>query len=809
MRRLSVTGQAPGQPGHRGLAGGAIVVLAALLPGLSLTASPAAGAVLPLRAPSLAASPAAGPAAPDRSRPAGRPVPGPAVPAPGDRAVPQREIAPVGLDPGSPVPVASSADAVTCPAAGDCLAVGYYAVHSGATVDVTLAERWNGHAWSAVPSANPRGAVDSYLDGISCLSPSDCLAVGYYVRASNVGRALTLAERWNGRAWSVVPSPSPRGAQSSYLNGISCLSAADCLAVGTYDTSNSVRTLAERWTGRTWSVVPSPSPAGAPQSVLNAVSCTRASCLAVGYQGSSTGNDLTLAERWNGRAWSVVPSASPAGAMGSFLSGVSCVRAARCLAAGNYTNSSGVIVTLAEAWNGSSWSVTATPPLRGDPYAILSAVSCASGADCWAVGHQLNAPGSYLTLAEHWNGSAWSVVPSRDPAMGSYLWAVSCVPASCLATGDFMNGARNFATLAEAWNGSSWSVVNQDAGLAGTSCAGARDCLAVGSRLAGGQREVTLAQHWNGTRWSAVPSPDPRGARASYLRGVSCPATGRCLAVGDYVNGAFARVSLAESWNGAKWRIVPSPNPAGSVTTSLDGITCTSATDCMAVGTSSGLALAEHWNGTAWSILTVPVEPLNVFSELESVACTSASSCLAVGYYLNQDCDCDLTLAYAWHGSAWSIVPSPAPGLESALAGVACGTRCLAVGNYQPKPGRYLALALGWTGTRWARVPAASPPGARYAGLSAIACASRCQAVGNYQNASRNYVTLAERWNGTAWAVVPSQNPPAGPHSVSYLQAVSCACGACQATGATGGPAGLATLGARWTGSAWHIVPTG
>jgi hypothetical protein len=70
-------------------------------------------------------------------------------------------------------------------------------------------------------------------------------------------------------------------------------------------------------------------------------------------------------------------------------------------------------------WNGSAWSLTATPSLGVN--AGLNAVSASSASDAWAVGFTL--PSGYRVrqpLYEHWNGSAWSVV--SGPGLGLNGW---------------------------------------------------------------------------------------------------------------------------------------------------------------------------------------------------------------------------------------------------------------------------------------------------------------------------------------------------------------------------------------------------
>jgi hypothetical protein len=192
---------------------------------------------------------------------------------------------------------------VSCTAATACTAVGddyYYSSGS----DLTLAERWNGSSWKIQPTPNPSGGAGTggitILSGVSCTAATACTAVGDYYNSSATD--LTLAERWNGSSWKVQPTPNPSGATGSSLSGVSCTAATACTAVGGYGNSSSGTglTLAERWNGSSWATQPTPNPAGATFSSLSGVSCTAATaCTAVGDYGNSSGNDVTLAERYS------------------------------------------------------------------------------------------------------------------------------------------------------------------------------------------------------------------------------------------------------------------------------------------------------------------------------------------------------------------------------------------------------------------------------------------------------------------------------------------------------------------------------
>src|SRR5262249_7234576 len=153
---------------------------------------------------------------------------------------------------------------------------------------------------------------------------TSCMALGPY--QDNGFHPFSL--RWNGAAWSTVAmrSSSAAGATGSILFAVSCPTDSFCAAVGTYSVGAANQTLVEHWNGSTWTIVPSPTPAGAGWLSLTAVSCSSAtSCLAVGdYQVPGVFVTKTYIERWNGASWSVEFGANPSGATLTHLAGVSC-----------------------------------------------------------------------------------------------------------------------------------------------------------------------------------------------------------------------------------------------------------------------------------------------------------------------------------------------------------------------------------------------------------------------------------------------------------------------------------------------------
>ena len=135
-------------------------------------------------------------------------------------------------------------NSVACGSESDCWAVGYYTDDSNHLQ--RLIERWNGNSWIIVPSPN-NGMQESQLNGVTCPLATDCRAVGYYTNSNGISQ--TLVEQWNGSSWEIVPSANTDGTHHNRLNSVTCLSASDCWAVGIHNDDTGVaQTLIEHWT---------------------------------------------------------------------------------------------------------------------------------------------------------------------------------------------------------------------------------------------------------------------------------------------------------------------------------------------------------------------------------------------------------------------------------------------------------------------------------------------------------------------------------------------------------------------------------
>jgi hypothetical protein len=443
---------------------------------------------------------------------------------------------------------------VACTSPSACTAAGAYANSSGTAQ--TLAEHWDGTAWhrQATPNQGP-----SLLIGLACTSAATCTAVGY--SSTNQSPAV-LVERSAGTTWRTQTAPNPAGAASSSLNGVACTARSACTAVGaTTSRSRTVATLAEQWNGHIWHIQPTPSPAGG--GALNSVSCaSRSACTAVG----GTANGKTLAERWNGTTWTIQPTPNPAGSVQGFLIAVSCTSPSACIAAGAYfttSSQSGPARSLAERWNGKRWTILPSPNPAGAMQSFLNGVSCTSPSACTAIGEQHSASGIVHTLAERWDGATWRIQPTPNPPGVQFasLAGVSCTgPSACLAAGGSDQG-----TLAERWNGATWRIQptpnppgGQNIILTSVACPASSACTAFGAYKTGSGRHFTLAERWNGRTWRSQPTPGIVAFDTTFP-GVACPTLSACVAVASYTNnGPF--VTLAERWSGTTSGSQPAPS---------------------------------------------------------------------------------------------------------------------------------------------------------------------------------------------------------------------------------------------------------
>jgi hypothetical protein len=325
---------------------------------------------------------------------------------------------------------------------------------------------------------------------------------------------------------------------------------------------------------------------------------------AVGLNGC-----CALAVHWDGSSWSPYDFTS-----NGYFNGVAGTGADDVWAVGG-NGWSGPAVTLAEHWNGTAWTQVATPNPPGGGHLI--AVAATSPSNAWAVGLAGPGPGvpsASNPLIEHWNGKTWTIQKYQVPAAGGGFGSVAATsPSNAWAVGSTGLNSEGSAqqTLIEHWNGSTWTrVPSPDEGTASlldsVTAVSADNAWAVGYYVAANGTYRTLSMFWNGSKWTLVPSPTPGGD--GQLLGVTFSWTNNIWAAG-IVNPTRcghgpACQTLVEHWNSitGKWSVIPSPNPPADYLDMLWGISAVSRSDIWAAGTTDyGSTLIIHWDGRAWS----------------------------------------------------------------------------------------------------------------------------------------------------------------------------------------------------------------
>lgn len=437
---------------------------------------------------------------------------------------------------------------IACPSAGNCSAIGSYTDSSGETQGLLATEsagHWNATSTAQLPTNPDVVNPNVSLTSISCATTANCTAVGSYLDVHGLTQGLLLTEtsgHWGTGREVIHPlGVSVSGNPQVDLTSVSCATASNCLAVGSYSDSNGhPEGLLETEINGTWSytvtngqrsytgaeaTLPSDA-ASEPMVVLSSASCGAVGqCVAVGsYRNSSNEQEgLVLTGTVSGGAWTFTPTAAglPSGAAASpvaSLNSVSCPGAGSCDAVGSYEDSShheqGLLLTQA----GSAWAQGAKASLPADassnPNVSLTSVSCISAGNCSAVGDYHTAAGSLHGLMLTSTAGTWGtgVEPSIPADAGSTsfvtLTAVSCYAAAeCAATGNYADDSFSSHPL----------LLTEQTGGA-----------------------------WSAGVEPALPYADP--APGANIEDVSCGSGGGCTAVADYTD--LAGNQLAGAVNG-------------------------------------------------------------------------------------------------------------------------------------------------------------------------------------------------------------------------------------------------------------------
>ena len=448
------------------------------------------------------------------------------------------------IDPG---PQGNNFVRVFATAGNDVWAVGETA--SGLTAVSTLIEHWNGTSWSVEP--NTAAGAASFAFDIDGASTGDIWVVGFYAPSQASPTSEVLVEHYNGTGWGQVNAPNPP-TSADLLMSVSAVSAGDIWAVGGaqgYISGNlTSQGLIEHWNGTTWSVVPSAHPTTYGERLASVKALSANDVWAVGYFSNAT-NEQTFVEHWNGTTWSQIASPNPGGSnRNNDLTGVDAASSNDAWAVGYYNNGT-KYQTLILHWDGTTWLQFTSPnPGAFSNYLYdVTVVPGSGGNDVWAVGYYLStAGGHFSSLLERWNGSAWSVVASPNvPGVDTEPLSIFALSANDVwVVGYTVSSTPPTQNLAMHWNGTSWSIVsaaqqgpydNQLSDVTGTA---SNDVYAIGAYTNASTQDHGLIEHWNGSAWSVVSSVQVPGI-GSLLSGVTAVSSTDVWAVGEWLQAGF------------------------------------------------------------------------------------------------------------------------------------------------------------------------------------------------------------------------------------------------------------------------------
>ena len=309
--------------------------------------------------------------------------------------------------------------------------------------------------------------------------------------------------------------------------------------------------------------------------VLNGISCTSGSCIAVGeYADSADDQQLMVATgssgSW-GAAFELTPPANAAADPNASFYGISCVSSGNCTAVGGYEDSSDNNQPLVDDEIAGSWGAAfeLTPPANAaaDPNASFYGISCVSSGNCVAAGTYFDSSGNTQPMTATETAGSWApateiTVPANSaPDPSARFNGVSCPSAGdCTAVGSYWDGTTRRPMVAtetsDTW-GQAFEVTTTNSGELNAVCPTPDNCTAAGEADDDGfgDEQPMTATETSGT-WgppSGMTLPGQTDSFGTSFSGISCLAPGDCSAVGSYYDGGENEYPLAATETSSTW----------------------------------------------------------------------------------------------------------------------------------------------------------------------------------------------------------------------------------------------------------------
>jgi hypothetical protein len=301
------------------------------------------------------------------------------------------------------------------------VAVGHYlSTPVTAPVNQGLIETLSDGRWTEQEAPLPPKVSGqfTFLNAVACPTAGSCVAVGVAptVHDADPGGSQGLIETLRGKRWIPTTAPLPTGGQanSSSLSQLDCPAAGACVAVGASTGPGALyQPMVERLTKKKWSATYLPVPANSAPGMapgISALACPAVGvCEAVGEYQDTDDLYQGLIETLSGATWSAQQAPLPANAstgenQSSPVLALACAGAGDCLAAGSYADTGDHTRPVIEALAGGTWSATEATVAANEsgsaPQTWLKAIGCQSTGFCLAVGGYADTTNAVQGLVE-------------------------------------------------------------------------------------------------------------------------------------------------------------------------------------------------------------------------------------------------------------------------------------------------------------------------------------------------------------------------------------------------------------------------
>jgi len=346
----------------------------------------------------------------------------------------------------------AAVSSVSCGAAGNCSAGGHYTDSSGfshAFVVSATNGTW-GTAHQVAAALNTGG--DAQIYSVSCAAAGNCIAGGYYTSSSGHSQAFVVNETngtW-GTAQEIAAALNKGGFAKIF--SVSCASAGNCSAGGFYTPRFAhSQAVAVNETSGTWGTAQEVAAAlnAGGFAEVNAVSCASAgNCSAGGDYTDSSGNAQAFGVSARNGAWGAAEEIPGSGTLNKGgdvrIDSVSCASAGNCSAGGHYLSSSGHGQGfVANETNGTWGSLQKVAvALNTGRFAGIDSVSCGSAGNCSAGGFYTSSSGRVLAFVANETNGTWGPVQEVAAALNAggsaAIESVSCASAGHCSAGGYL-----------------------------------------------------------------------------------------------------------------------------------------------------------------------------------------------------------------------------------------------------------------------------------------------------------------------------------------------------------------------------------